>query len=348
MKNLTLFQLAIYAAAVVAFLVTISLAIFQFFGIVSFQSTAWLIIPIIILITSYFVFSFAIKWFVYRRIKVLYKTIRSSKVSTQNTFRDININSNIMEETENEVSAWASDREKEIESLKASEHYRRNFIGNVFHELKTPIFNVQGYILTLLEGGLYDDNINVTYLQRAAKNIDRLNAIVVDLDYISSLELGSKELVMTTFNIKDTVKEVFDELNYMFQEKNITPKFKDGMERGMIVKADNKSIQQVLNNLISNAIKYGKNGGEVKVAFYSFDEHILVEVADDGIGISDKHLPHIFERFYRADESRSRHIGGSGLGLAIVKHIVEAHNQQVIVRSTLEIGSTFGFTLQRG
>ncbi len=348
MKNLTAFQLTIYASLIVTLIVTVLLFLFQFLNLVALKPLMWLLLPLVVLITSYFVFSFAVKWYVYRRIKVIYKTIRSSKISTTTTFRDINLNSNIMEETENEVSEWASDRDQEIESLKASESYRRNFIGNVFHELKTPIFNIQGYILTLLEGGLYDDNINITYLQRAAKNIDRLNAIVVDLDYISSLELGNKQLKMTTFNIKDTVKEVFDELEYMFQEKNITPKFKEGMERGVVVKAENKSIQQVLNNLISNAIKYGKEGGEVKVAFYTQDDHILIEIADDGIGISEKHLPHIFERFYRADESRSRQIGGSGLGLAIVKHIIEAHNQKVIVRSTLEIGSTFGFTLQRG
>ena len=349
MKNLTPFQLTIYASIIVTLIVTILLIFFQLSNLIVLQSSiTWLLLPLLVLVSTYAVFSFAIKWYMYRRLKVIYKTIRSSKISTQTTFRDINLNSNIIEEAEKDVSEWAQGRNEEIESLKATESYRRNFIGNVFHELKTPIFNIQGYILTLLEGGLYDDNINVTYLQRAAKNIDRLNAIVVDLDYISSLELGNKKLNMTSFNIGDTIKEVFDELGYMFAERKITPKFKDGMEKGAVVKADNESIQQVLNNLISNAIKYGKEGGEVKVAFYTFDDHLLIEIADDGIGISDKHLPHIFERFYRADESRSRQVGGSGLGLAIVKHIIEAHNQQVIVRSTPEIGSTFGFTLQRG
>ena len=348
MKNLTPFQLTIYASLLVSFVATLFLVLFHFLNLIVIKFFAWLLFPVILLIVTYAIFSFAIKWYIYRRIKVMYKTIRSTKKSTQTSFREIDFNSNILEETENEVSQWARDRDKEIESLKASESYRRNFIGNVFHELKTPIFNIQGYVLTLLEGGLYDDNINITYLQRAAKNIDRLNAIVVDLDYISSLELGNNELTMTSFNIKDTINEVFDELGFMFQEKNITPKYKEGMEKGVVVKADNKSIQQVVNNLVSNAIKYGKEDGEVKVSFYSFDDHVLIEIGDDGIGISDKHLPHIFERFYRADESRSRQIGGSGLGLAIVKHIIEAHNQRVIVRSTPEIGSTFGFTLQRG
>lgn len=348
MKNLTPFQLTIYSSLIITTLVTILLILLQFLNLVHFETISWVVLPLLLLIITYFVFSSAIKWYIYRRIKVIYKTIRSSKSSTQTTFRDIDLNSDIMEETENEVSEWAFDRDKEIASLKESENYRRKFVGNIFHELKTPIFNIQGYVLTLLEGGLYDEKINKSYLERAAKNIERLNDIVNDLDYINSLELGKKQLKLTSFNIKDTVNEVFDELAYMFKAKNITPKFKEGMEKGVVVKADNKSIRQVLNNLIANAIKYGKQNGVVKVAFYSLDDHILIEVADDGIGISEKHLPHIFERFYRADESRSRQIGGSGLGLAIVKHIIEAHDQRVIVRSTPEIGSTFGFTMQRG
>ena len=259
----------------------------------------------------------------------------------------IDLNRDVLEEVEQEVSQWADKQKKEIESLKLLEAYRREFLGNISHELKTPIFSVQGYVHTLLDGGLYDEAINKNYLRKAANNIERLLTIVEDLESISRLESGQLTLDIQRFNIRDLTLEVFDDLEIQAKERNIKLSIKEGTDSTFFVEADRENIRQVLVNLINNSIKYGKDGGSTKVGFYDMENYILIEVADNGIGIGEDHLKHLFDRFYRVDKSRSRARGGSGLGLSIVKHIIEAHNQTINVRSSVGVGSTFGFTLKK-
>jgi len=253
-----------------------------------------------------------------------------------------------LEQVNESVSNWAIEREKEISGLKELENYRKNFVGDISHELKTPIFAIQGFLHTLLDGGLYDEKINSKYLKRAAKNTERLQLIVEDLEMINSLESEATNLEIESFNLKDLAKEVIDEIEVLASEKGIEVLFKSGADGEYTVSADREKIRQVLVNLISNSIKYGVENGLTKISFYDMDERILVEIADNGIGIDDKHHKYLFDRFYRAEKSRARNIGGSGLGLSIVKHILEAHGETITVRSTLDLGSTFGFTLKKG
>jgi len=248
---------------------------------------------------------------------------------------------------EHDVEEWAHNQLQEIERLKDLERYRKDFVGNVSHELKTPIFNIQGYILTLLEGGLEDPKINKLYLTRSEKSIDRMISIVEDLESITKLETGELKPQYTIFDMVKLVEEVFEMEQMMAKEQKISLQFSNKPDRPVYVHADKKRIIEVLSNLVTNGIKYGKKKGFVKVGFYDFDEKMMIEVSDNGIGISKKDLPRIFERFYRVDKSRSREQGGTGLGLSIVKHIIEAHNQTINVQSVLDEGTTFTFTLEK-
>ena len=246
-----------------------------------------------------------------------------------------------------QVIEWAESTKKEIATLKSLEEYRKNYVGNISHELKTPIFSIQAYLHTLLEGGLYDDNINMDYLKRAADNTERLQNIVEDLDIITRLESGQAELDIKRFDIKELVRDIFLDLKPIAKKKKISLMLKDGASQSFYVMTDRESIRQVFTKRRVNSIKYGKEGGTTKVSCYDMESEVLTEVSDNGIGIDEKHLKHVFDRFYRVDSSRSRKQGGSGLGLAIVKHIIEAHDQTINVRSTLDIGSTFGFTIKK-
>lgn len=246
-----------------------------------------------------------------------------------------------------EVDQWAENQKEEIRKYNSWAEYRRKFVGDISHELKTPIFNIQGYIHTLIDGGLEDHKINVKFLSKAAKNVERLQTIVEDLESISRLESGELILDIQSFDIKELTEEVFEELEIKSREKEIDFDFKQGAAKGFMVEADRETIRQVLVNLIHNSLKYGKENGKTRIGFYDMDKVILVEVADNGIGIPKQHINHVFDRFYRVDKSRSRNQGGSGLGLSIVKHIIEAHKQTINVRSTPDLGSTFGFTLKK-
>lgn len=246
-----------------------------------------------------------------------------------------------------EVIEWAQKRENEIEHLTKLEDYRRSFLGNISHELKTPIFSLQGYIHTLIEGGVYDEAINMKYLKKASKNIERLEKIVDDLEEINQLQSGSITLDIDIFSLRELVHEIFDDLKFMADEEG-TELVIDKESKDYKVAADRNRITQVLLNLVVNAIKYGRSNGKVVLSFYDVEDKVLVEVEDDGPGIEDKHLKHLFDRFYRVDEGRSRKHGGSGLGLSIVKHIMEAHDQRVSARSTIGEGTTLGFTLNKG
>ncbi len=239
------------------------------------------------------------------------------------------------------------DSQNQIQTLQTLEEYRRNFVGNVSHELRTPIFNIQGFLMTLLDGGLEDEALTQRYVQKAAQNAERLQIIVNDLETIAKLESGKTILNLQVFDIKNLVETVFDDLDLQAKEKNIRLNFKEDAQSHYKVQADQEQIRRVLENLIKNSIKYGLENGVTRIGFYEMDDAILIEVADNSQGIGAEHLPYLFDRFYRVDKGRSRNEGGSGLGLSIVKHIIEAHQQSINVRSTLNVGTTFGFTLKK-
>ena len=346
-KNQNPHQITYQASFLIAMVITIILiASFYVFNI---QGHPLWVIPIGIAtwVFSYFIIRHYLEKYIYRKVKLIYKTIRKTKTSTKEKGISLVKDKDILEEVENEAEQFVRDREIEMESLRSLAVYRRNYMGNISHELKTPIFNIQGYLHTLIDGALYDEKINKTYLKKAYKNVDRLLTIIEDLDVIHKLESGEKELELTTFDIKELLVDVFDELEMLAADKKVQLKLKDGADDGFQVTADRDQIRQVFTNLITNAIKYGHDDGFVKVSFYDMDQTILVEVSDNGIGIDEKHMKYIFDRFYRVDESRSRDRGGSGIGLAIVKHIIEAHSQVISVRSTVGEGSTFGFSLKK-
>lgn len=246
-----------------------------------------------------------------------------------------------------EVVHWAEDRMAEIEDLKEKESFRKEFVGNVAHELKTPIFSIQGYILTLLEGAMEDPEFNKKFLMKAAKSVERMTRIVEDLDTITQFESGNLKLDLQKTDILELCKEVIEIRDQEADNKNITIGFDKQHDKPIYVLADGFRIGQVMTNLITNSIKYGKEGGKTTISFFDLGDQLLIEVEDDGPGITEEHIPRLFERFYRVDKSRSRHQGGTGLGLAICKHIIEAHKQSIDVRSEVGKGSVFSFTLQK-
>lgn len=311
-------------------------------------------IPLIVFgvtfVIIYWLYNYTLQRFIYRKIKLIYKFIYQTKATKKEEFFYNNIlPQKSLEEVNLDVQKWATQKRDEIEMLRANEQFRKEFLMNLAHELRTPIFAVQGYVDTLAGGAIHDDSVNVKFLTNASKGIDRLVRLVDDLDEISKLESGRIPIIQESFVIQDLVKDVYEEMDLKAKAKNIALLFKKGTERQLTAQADKPKIRQVLTNLVENALKYGNEGGEVTVGCYEMDgKNIYVEVSDNGPGIAEEHLPRIFERFYRADRSRSRNIGGTGLGLAIVKHIIEAHGQTVTVRSKLGVGSSFGFTLEKG
>ena len=282
---------------------------------------------------------YIVKRFFHERIKVFYKNIYKFQSASNALELDIN-------KVEKQAEDWADAKEEELNTYKRDENFRREFIGNVSHELKTPIFNIQGYVQTLIEGGLYDEKINMKYLERANKSVDRMINIVEDLELISALETQENLLDIRPFNLVELIKELFEAFEMKASQMNIKLELNNEANSEMVM-GDRNKIQQVFLNLLSNSIKYGKQGGKTKVQLFDMEESILIEVADNGIGIESASLNRIFERFYRADKNRSREIGGTGLGLAIVKHILEVHNQTISVRSTKDVGSTFSFILEK-
>ena len=246
-----------------------------------------------------------------------------------------------------EVTDRENERLKEIERLKETEQYRKEFIGNLAHELKTPVFSVQGYILTLLEGGLEDETINRKFLKKASKGIERITTVIEDMDTITRIESGTLTLDKKKFDIAELFKEVFEDLEEVAKEKNITLTIDKKEDATLFVLADKPKITQVTANLILNAINYGNENGTTTVHLKSQKGKVLIEVTDNGPGIDNKHLSRLFERFYRVEKSRSRHKGGSGIGLAIVKHIIEAHQETISVKSEVDKGTTFWFCLPK-
>ena len=348
MRNNTPNEIALYTGLITSGSIgVVLLLVFSLMGNIEKQFPLVIFLPLVTFVVIFLILRFAIEEFIHKKVKLIYKTIHSMKTTRQEEPMEATLNKDHLAQVSRDVESWAMDRKDEIRALKEQEVFRREFMGNMSHELKTPITNIQGYLQTLLEGGLEDDNINRDYLIRADKSVDRLIDLVEDLDSITKLESGQTELVIEKFNIVELTKEVFEALEINAQTKNITLGCSKNYERPIWVMADKSKIAQVLTNLILNSIIYGRKKGETEARFYDMDKNILVEIADNGPGIAKEHLPRLFERFYRVDKSRARNQGGTGLGLAIVKHIIDAHKQTINVRTTIDVGSTFSFTLKK-
>lgn len=308
---------------------TVTIALLATFGVVTLVS--------LVLISNYVAY----------KLKPIYSIVLSRDVHTNEILTEIK--DKHVENIGRELTAWADTNDREIARLQETERFRKQYLGNVAHELKTPIFNIQGYISTLLDGGLEDELINRKYLERAEKSIDRLTNIVNDLDTISKLESDMNRLQTETFDIVALTREIAEQAEIEADKKHISISVKgaDNLPSPFWVRADKHYIGQVLVNLIVNSIRYGREGGATRIKFRDMLDKILIEVEDNGVGIGKEDLPRIFERFYRTDRGRSREQGGTGLGLAIVKHIIEAHGEHVSVRSEFGVGSTFSFTLKK-
>lgn len=333
-KNIALFIAFALTALVLIFLV--------FFQILPANQILWLesiALLLVIFFGSYFLVYKSVKRYIYDRVKLIYKSLLRQKGTSE--FVETNL-----DKVGDDVEILATQRQKEIDDLKLMESFRREFLGNVSHELKTPIFNIQGYIHTLLDGALHDEKVNEQYLRRTSKSVDRMINIVEDLEMISKIESDRLDLEFTDWDIVSMTQDVLDQVEMKAKKRSVSLKFEKEYP-SIKVNGDRDKIMQVMINLIVNSIKYGREGGYTEVRFYEMGENILIEVADDGIGISEDNLPRLFERFYRVDKSRSREQGGTGLGLAIVKHIIEAHKQNINVRSTEGVGTTFSFTLRK-
>lgn len=344
-KNLTPNQIAFYWSFTIAVIVAVFLLALNFGGRLQVTRGFLTIFPISILAIGYFAGQYFIKEFIVNKVHIIYKNIYEKKLTSVEKGKGVDFNTDVFGKVEREVELWSDKRDEEFNRFEGYEQYRRKFLGDISHELKTPIFNIQGYLDTLLEGAAEEPKIRDNFLGRAAKNAERLATIIEDLEAISRLESGKIILDFQDFDIKELVEEVFEDLEIRANEKKVSLVFKNDAQNSFKVRADRESIRQVLMNLVTNSIKYGAKKGYTKIGFYNMDKNILIEVTDDGIGIDTKHLPRLFERFYRVDKHRSREQGGSGLGLSIVKHIIEAHKQTINVRSSKGVGTTFGFTL---
>jgi two-component system phosphate regulon sensor histidine kinase PhoR len=341
-KNFSPNQLSAFTAIILS--IPISLGI----TILTQQWQIGLISLVIIFIGSYAMIQYMLQRFIYRKIKLIYKLIHQTKATKKEEmyFKYI-LPQKSIDDVREDVEAWGERRNREIELLQKNEEFRKEFLQNLAHEFKTPVFAIQGYVDTLLNGAMEDPEVSKKFLKSTARNADRLVNLMNDLDEISKLETGSELIYKQNFNIQDLVREVFELLSIKTQPKNIRTYIKKGCEVPITVFADKEKIKQVLINLVENAGKYGRENGNVAASMYEIDDkHVLVEISDDGIGIEEEHLPRIFERFYRTDQARSRDKGGTGLGLAICKHIIEAHGETMHVRSTPDVGTTIGFTLE--
>lgn len=298
---------------------------------------------------SFFLFYYLMERYVYSKIKIIYKLIHNLKLGKD--IKDAlgaHVSDDPINDVQKEVRQWAFDKKLEIDALKDQEKFRREFLNNVSHEFKTPIFAINGYLEALQDGVMEEDpKLAQNFLDKAIKNLDRLSFLLKDLDEISKLERGDIEMNFQRFDLSLLILEVIELLDMKAKKNKIDLVFKDKYNRHFMVFADREKIRQVLINLMINSIKYGRENGRTSIKLFELHSQILVEITDNGIGIDEKNIPRLFERFFRTDKSRSRSVGGSGLGLAIVKHILESHQQTITVRSTLDIGSTFAFTLEK-
>ena len=305
----------------------------------------WILVSILVSLLAFLVYGYLFKTFILNRLNLIVKNFYST--SKEKSMNQINNSAdNLLEDMELELENWENEKLREIDKLKEQEAFRREFLGNLSHELKTPIFSIQGYILTLLEGGLEDQDVNKLFLERASKATDRMVSIIADLDQITKIEADSFKLDIRPLDIVELVKDIFESLDLKAKEKNIELTLEKEYSP-ILVDADKNKIAQVLTNLIGNSIFYGNQNGKTVISISNVDDLILVSVEDNGLGIEDVHLNRLFERFYRVEKSRNRNEGGSGLGLAIVKHLLEAHGQSITVKSKVGQGSTFSFGLTK-
>lgn len=337
------YRFAVKTSLYVTFFLTLISSVFLYY----FDSLNFVLIFLFAVSTylvSFVIIQYRVERFIYRRVKTIYDDLtllESSSLRSQPITTD-------MKTLTEEIDKYAREKKIEIETLKVREEYRKEFLGNVSHELKTPLFTVQGYVLTLLDGAMNDPKIREKYLNRANKGLERLIYIIKDLDMITKLEVGDLSLNVETFDVVELVASVFDLLEMKAAKKKITLTFDMEYAKPIMVKADRERIQQVLTNLVVNSIKYGRQKGTTEISIENLIKNkVIVRVTDNGEGISDINLPRLFERFYRVDKSGSRKEGGSGLGLSIVKHIIEAHNEKIYVESELSVGSEFSFTLEK-
>ena len=342
MKNLRPSILILLGSLLYLVLSITSALLFHLFVL---ELSPWVIIliPVISALVVFILFYALLKKFIQNRLHLIYKSIQTKQQVVPYKGSTID---NLISTVEIDVRNWQKNKNKEITKLRDQEQFRREFLGNLAHELKTPVFAVQGYILTLIEGGIDDQQVNVQFLERASRATDRIVNILEDLDQIAKLEVDALKIEMRSFEIIDLIKEIVETLELKAKEKNISLRFHNDLS-SIYVTADRNKISQVLTNLINNAISYGKIDGEVVISAVPIDDLVTIEVKDNGIGIETEHFPRLFERFYRVEKSRNRNEGGTGLGLAIVKHIIESHQQSINVRSSIGIGSTFSFSLKK-
>ena len=337
------FKFARYTAGAITVFLTIAFGIFSYY-LKGFDLWFLLVFAIICYSVSFYIIQFRVERFIYKHIKKIYDNVSLLEATS---LQPEQITTDMATLTK-EIERFTHTKKLEIETLKVRENYRREFLGNISHELKTPLFTVQGYILTLLEGDIKDQAIRKKYLNRASKGVERLIYIVKDLDMITKLESGDLHLDKMNFNIIELINNVYDLLEFRSAKKNITLTLENDLDKPIMVYADRDKIQQVLSNLIVNSIKYGKNFGTTEIGVESLVRNkIIVRVTDNGEGIEKHHIPRLFERFYRVDKSGSRKEGGSGLGLSIVKHIIEAHEEKIYIESQIGVGSEFSFTLEK-
>lgn len=337
------YKFAFKTSSLITFFLTLFMSVFLYVAN-NFNGLLILAFAILCYGLCFIIIQYRVERFIYRRVKKIYDDLT---LLESTTLRNQPITTD-MQTLTREIDKYAKDKKLEIETLKVREEYRKEFIGNVSHELKTPLFTVQGYLLTLLEGAMEDEKILKKYLSRANKGVERLIYIVKDLDMITKLEAGNLRLNIEKFDIVELVKSVFDLLEMKAAKKKITLTFDMDYKKPVWVNADKERIRQVITNLIVNSIKYGRDKGTTEISIENLIKNkIIIRVTDNGEGISKDHLPRLFERFYRVDKSGSRKEGGSGLGLSIVKHIIEAHNEKIYVESELGVGSEFSFTLEK-
>ncbi|MDA8692982.1 ATP-binding protein [Saprospiraceae bacterium] len=348
-KNITIREISRYTSVCVWLLHMLSLFLFYLLGgLPVLPYWGYIIYSAVSFLATYYIVIYLFEKFVFRKIKLIYKVISDSKNSLSNV-SDFQDKTTVLDSVNQTVLDWATAKDEELTQLKSLEEYRKKFVGDISHELKTPLFSIQGYLYTLIEGGLYDEQINMKYLKSALRGADRLQGIVDDLEIITELESDTTKVDYATFDLKELSSDVFSDLELMAKECGIQLVYKSGADATYKVYADKEKIRQVFVNLVNNSLKYGRQNkdGITKISFYDMEAVILVEISDNGVGIKDEDMKHVFDRFYRTDLSRSQKVKGTGLGLSIVKHIIEAHNQTITVRSTYGKGSTFGFTVQK-
>ncbi len=340
-KNLSPKQLAALTALLLSTIIGISV-----FALIE-NWKVFLVYFLTCFVVIYFIVYKIMEVFIYRKIKLIYKLIASTKASKrEEAYQKYILPQKGIDEVREDVEQWAAQQSDQILQLQSNEAFRKEFLQNLSHEIKTPIFAIQGYLELIADGAMEDPTIGNKFVNQAQANVQRLVGLLSDVDVITNLEINKEPILKTSFIIQDLINEVVHNLSVKWLKKNIQFQYKKGNENPVYVFADRNKIYQLLVNIISNAAKYGKIDGYITASIYEMEDgKILIEISDDGIGIAEEHIPRLFERFYRTDDARSREIGGTGLGLAICKHIIEAHNESIQIRSKINVGTTVGFTL---